>query len=91
MIAQYKRAHKTRNVDQLAQWRAQDCNQLRDCGVATHRGPKLYSHYNDVDIESTYRATSCSKSLSLTMEVATGRQHAQVDLIPCEMSTRSGM
>ena len=49
MIAQYKREHsKTRNVDPLAQWRAQDCNQLRDCGVATRKGPELYSHYNGV-------------------------------------------
>ena len=33
-------------MEQLAQWRAQDCNQLRDCGFATSKGPKLYSHYN---------------------------------------------
>ena len=54
MIAQYKSIVRlVSNVDQLAQWRAQDCNQLSDCAVATHKRPKLYSHYNCVDIEST--------------------------------------
>ena len=42
-------------MDQLAQWRAQDWNQFRDCGVATHKGPKLYSDYNGVEIESAQR------------------------------------
>ena len=54
MITQYKRALKdSRSVAHLAQWRAHDCNQLRDCGVATHKCPTLDSHHNGVDIEST--------------------------------------